>query len=113
MGKSFLLVLSLAIALAATPVLAEEEGGEAAGARQSLEERIRALEEKRARLVEERDAARMRANIYVLPQDKLMAQQKQEEIDEVDQEIARLKAEAEATAAEAGKKAEAEKNQPR
>lgn len=54
-------------------------------------ERIAELEAKRERLVEERDAARMRANVYVLPQDKLEAAQKQEEIDAVDDELRSLR----------------------
>ncbi|MFO7156104.1 MAG: hypothetical protein DIU72_005770 [Pseudomonadota bacterium] len=104
MGRIFGFVLCLGIALSGAPALAEEAGG--ASAEKALEERIRELEEKRAKLVEERDAARMRANVYVLPQDKLMAQKKQEEIDEVDREIARLKKEAEAAAEEKKKQVE-------
>jgi len=52
-----------------------------------------ALAEKRAKLeklVEERDAARMKANIYVLPVYKLEAEAKQAEIDALEKEIAEL-----------------------
>lgn len=82
----------LLLSLGAAPfALADEAEGP------SIEEQIRELETKRARLVEERDAARMRANVYVLPKDKLEAEEKQGEIEEVDREIAALR--------EAGKKA--------
>lgn len=87
------LLLVFALVAWALPAAAEEDAPQP-----TIEERIRELEAKRARLVEERDAARMRANVYVLPQDKLLAQKKQEEIDEVDREIATLRQEAEAAA---------------
>src|SRR5690606_3911992 len=74
MGRIFGFVLCLGIALSGAPALAEEAGG--ASAEKALEERIRELEEKRAKLVEERDAARMRANVYVLPQDKLRSEER-------------------------------------
>lgn len=87
------LLLVFALVASALSAAAEEGASEP-----TIEEKIQALEAKRARLVEERDAARMRANVYVLPQDKLLAQKKQEEIDEVDREIATLRQEAEAAA---------------
>ncbi len=61
----------------------------------SIEEKIEALEAKRARLVEERDAARMRANVYVLPKDKLEVLAKEAEIEEIDQELEALRKEEE------------------
>lgn len=67
------LALSL---LAATPALARDAD--------------ETLEQKRARieqLKEERDAARVKANIYVLPQHKLEAERLQKEIDELQAEI--------------------------
>jgi hypothetical protein len=51
------------------------------------------LEAKRAQLKklrEERDAALVNANVYVLPKYKLEAQKKQEEIDALEKEIAEL-----------------------
>ena len=93
MGRIRRLLLAFALVAWALPAAAEEDAPQP-----TIEERIRELEAKRARLVEERDAARMRANVYVLPQDKLLARKKQEEIDEVDREIATLRQEAEAAA---------------
>lgn len=77
----------LVLALCGFTLFAEE----GARAEPTVEEQIQELEKKRARLVEERDAARMRANVYVLPQDKLEAQAKQEEIDEVDRQLRALR----------------------
>jgi hypothetical protein len=94
MGRIRRLLLAFALVAWALPAAAGEDAPQP-----TIEERIRELEAKRARLVEERDAARMRANVYVLPQDKLLAQKKQEEIDEVDREIAALREKAEAAAA--------------
>ncbi|HLV60639.1 MAG TPA: hypothetical protein VKY51_04480, partial [Fredinandcohnia sp.] len=71
------LALILVVALGPVAAIAEEA---------TIEEQVRALEEKRAKLVEERDAARMRANVYVLPKDKLEAEEKQKEIEEVDRQ---------------------------
>lgn len=60
----------------------------------SVEEAIDALEAERARLVEERDAARMRANTFVLPKDKVEAQEKQAEIEATDRALEALREEA-------------------
>lgn len=89
----------LAALLLATPALADEVG-QGAAARQrhgdgQIEERIQELEAKRARLLEERDAARVRANTYVLPKDKLEVVEKSEAIEEVDEELRALEKEKE------------------
>lgn len=65
--------------------------GETGSAEPSIEEKIEALEKERARLVEERDAARIRANTFVLPKDKLEAQEKEAEIEETDRELESLR----------------------
>ena len=72
-------VLACAVWLAALPALAEDEG--------------ETLEQKRARiekLEKDRDAARVQANIYVLPQHKLEAQRLQKEIEALQAEIDEL-----------------------
>ncbi len=50
-------------------------------------ERAAEIREKIATLEKERDAARVRANTYVLPKDKLEVLAKQEEIDELQKEL--------------------------
>ena len=53
-------------------------------------ERKAALQAEIERLEQERDAARVKANIYVLPQHKLEAEAKQKEIDERRKELEAL-----------------------
>ena len=74
-------LLAIACLLATTPALAD--AGDAAA---ELAEKREKLEQ----LIEERDAALVQANIYVLPKYKLEAQKKQEEIDALEAEIAEL-----------------------
>lgn len=86
------LIVALAIPLASVASPAPGGGEEAVEAEQkTVEEEIQELEAKRAALVSERDAARMRANTYVLPKDRLEAIEKQEEIDEIDRELEALR----------------------
>ena len=71
--------------LLATPALADE----AAAPQVQLEEKRAALE----KLRDERDAAQVKANIYVLPQHKLEVIAKQEEMDAVQKALDALERE--------------------
>jgi hypothetical protein len=74
-------------ALAADPPSAEER---LEARRKVLEERLEAARARRDRLASERDAARVKANTYALPQYRLEAEEKQKQIDVVEQEIAAI-----------------------
>lgn len=73
------LVFALLLLVPCVALAGDEAPGEAA-----------ALREKIVRLEQERDAALVRANTYVLPKDKLEAQAKQQEIDAARKELEAL-----------------------
>ncbi|AKU89999.1 hypothetical protein [Vulgatibacter incomptus] len=62
-------------------------------AREEKKVDVAELRARRAALEEERDAARMNANIYVLPRYRLEAIDKQKEIDRIDAELRAAEAE--------------------
>jgi succinate dehydrogenase/fumarate reductase flavoprotein subunit len=87
--------IGLVALLFATPALAGGAPSEPAQELQQeqVRERIGELEAQRKKLEEERDAAKVRANIYVLPQDKLQVLDKTKEIEETDEELRKLREE--------------------
>jgi len=85
------IIFAASMLLAAAPAALAEDGSPPAAA--PAEEEALSLDElkaKRAEAVEARDAALIQANIYGLPQHRTAAKEKQEEIDELDRQIAEL-----------------------
>jgi hypothetical protein len=92
-------LLAALVLAASVPALADDEPQlPDAESRQELRRaevqgQLTRQHDQRAKLVAERDAAQVKANTYALPQYRLEAQKKQEQIDALDAQIAKTEKE--------------------